>query len=37
MYGMSINVTRKLQERPTALKKVFVTSFFEKSPRKVID
>ena len=34
-YGVSRIVTRKLHERPRRLKKVFVTSFLENSPRNV--
>src|ERR1051325_6239474 len=37
MYGVSRIVTRKLHDRPMKLKNVLVTSFFEKSPRKVIE
>src|ERR1044071_7973043 len=35
MYGVSRRVTMKLHDRPTTLKNVFVTSFFENSPRNV--
>src|SRR5438874_1636386 len=35
MYGVRRRVTRKLQHRPSRLKNVLVTSFFEKSPSSV--
>src|SRR5438552_1633585 len=36
MKGVRRKARRKFQNRPRTLKKVLVTSFFEKSPRKVI-
>src|SRR5436190_2202328 len=35
MYGVSSRLTRKLQERPSRLNNVFVTSFLENSPWRV--
>src|SRR5688572_16880607 len=37
MYGVSKNVAMKVKNLPRKLNSVLIASFFEKSPRKVID